>query len=125
MKIVIPIAPRTKKNSQQIVRIKNRYMVIPSTAYRNYERDALPFLTHVEPFLSPCNVKCEYFMPTRRKVDLVNLQEATLDILVKAGILIDDNSKVVVSMDGSRVYYDKENPRTEIEIMEVNYEIEE
>ena len=125
MKIVIPIAPRTKKNSQQIVRIKNRYMVIPSTAYRNYERDELPFLTHVEPFLSPCNVKCEYFMPTRRKVDLVNLQEATLDILVKAGILIDDNSKVVVSMDGSRVYYDKENPRTEIEIMEVNYEIEE
>lgn len=125
MKIVIPLPPRTKKNSQQIVRIKNRYMVIPSTAYRNYERDSLPFLTHVEPFLSPCNVKCEYFMPTRRKVDLVNLQEATLDILVKAGILIDDNSKVVVSMDGSRVYYDKENPRTEIEITEVNYEIEE
>lgn len=119
MKIVIPIPPRTKKNSQQIVRIKGRYMIIPSTAYRNYEKDCLPFLTHVEPFFSPCNVKCEYFMPTRRKVDLVNLQEATLDILVKAGILIDDNSSVVVSMDGSRVYYDKENPRTEIEITEV------
>lgn len=123
MRIVIPIAPRTKKNSQQIVRIKGRYLVIPSKAFRDYEKDCLPFLTHVETFLSPCNVKCIYFMPTRRRVDLVNLQEATLDILVKAGILQDDNSNVVVSMDGSRVYYDKEYPRTEIEITEVNDEI--
>ncbi len=123
MRIVIPIAPRTKKNSQQIVRIKGRYLVIPSKAFRDYEKDCLPFLTHVETFLSPCNVKCIYFMPTRRRVDLVNLQEATLDILVKAGILQDDNSSVVVSMDGSRVYYDKEYPRTEIEITEVNDEI--
>lgn len=93
-------------------------MVMPSKAYKDFERDSMPFLTHVEPFLSPCNVKCEYFMPTRRKVDLVNLQEATLDILVRSGILMDDNSDVVVSMDGSRVYYDKDNPRTEIEITE-------
>lgn len=123
MRIVIPLPPRTKKNSQQIIKIRGRYMIIPSTAYRNYEKDCLPYLVHVEPFLNPCNVKCEYFMPTRRKVDLVNLQEATLDILVKAGILQDDNSNVVVSMDGSRVYYNKEYPRTEIEITEVNDEI--
>lgn len=119
VKFVIPGAPRSKKNSQQIVRIKGRYMVIPSKAFRDFEKDCLPFLIHVEPVLGPCNVKCEYYMPTRRRVDLVNLQEATLDILVKAGILIDDNSNVVVSMDGSRVYYDKENPRTEIEIKEI------
>ncbi len=122
MRIVIPIAPRTKKNSQQIIKIRGRYMIIPSKAFRDFEKEALSYLPFVDPFLSPCNVKCEYYMPTRRKVDLVNLQEATLDILVKAGILIDDNSNVVVSMDGSRVYYDKENPRTEIEITEVQNE---
>lgn len=120
MRIVIPIAPRTKKNSQQIVKIKGRYLVIPSKAFRDFEADCLPFLTNVEPFLDPCNVKCEYYMPTHRRVDLVNLQEATLDILVNAGVLQDDNSNVVVSMDGSRVYYDKDYPRTEIEITEVN-----
>lgn len=124
MKIVIPIPPRTKKNSQQIIMVKGKYgkmrpAIIPSKAYKAFEKECLPYLKHVEPFLSPCNVKCEYFMPTRRKVDLVNLQEATLDILVRAGILIDDNSNVVVSMDGSRVHYDKGNPRTEIEITEV------
>jgi Holliday junction resolvase RusA-like endonuclease len=55
-------------------------------------------------------------MPTHRRCDLVNLQESTLDVLVKYGILADDNSNIVVSMDGSRVLYSKENPRTEIEI---------
>lgn len=64
----------------------------------------------------PVNVKCLYYMPTRRIVDMVNLEEATLDILVKYGVLQDDNSKIVASMDGSRVLYDKLRPRTEIEI---------
>lgn len=125
MKIVIPIAPRTKKNSQQIITVKGRPMIIPSKQYKQYEKDCGYFLTHVEPFLSPCNIKCLYYMPTHRRVDLVNLQEATLDILVHYGILIDDNSNVVVSMDGSRVLYDKTFPRTEIiitDIKESNYE---
>ena len=58
-------------------------------------------------------------MPTKRRVDLTNLMEATHDILVHCGVLADDNSKIIVSVDGSRVEYDKNNPRTEIEITEV------
>ena len=67
----------------------------------------------------PVNVCCVYFMPTRRKVDLVNLLEATCDILKDNGVIEDDNSTIVVSYDGSRVLYDKENPRVEITITEV------
>jgi hypothetical protein len=40
-------------------------------------------------------------------------------VLVKYGAIIDDNSLIVASMDGSRVYYDKDNPRTEIYIERV------
>jgi Holliday junction resolvase RusA-like endonuclease len=58
-------------------------------------------------------------MPTHRRVDLTNLLEALNDILVKYGVIEDDNSNVVVSVDGSRVLYDKENARTEVEITEV------
>ena len=50
---------------------------------------------------------------------MTNLMEATHDILVHCGVLADDNSKIIVSVDGSRVEYDKNNPRTEIEITEV------
>lgn len=53
-------------------------------------------------------------MDSRRRVDLVNLLEGTCDILVDAGILEDDNSNIVAGHDGSRVLYDKDNPRCEI-----------
>lgn len=38
------------------------------------------------------------------------------DALVAAGVLADDNSQIIVSHDGSRVLYDKDNPRTEVTI---------
>ena len=57
-------------------------------------------------------------MRTHRRVDLVNLLEATCDILVDANVIADDNSGIVAGHDGSRVKYDKDNPRVEITITE-------
>lgn len=65
------------------------------------------------------NVRCVYYMKTARRVDLANLIEATTDILVKANVLEDDNSKIVAAHDGSRVEHDKKNPRVEIWIEEM------
>ena len=60
-----------------------------------------------------------YYMPTRRKIDLCNLIEATCDILVSAKILEDDNASIVVGHDGSRVLHDKASPRVEVCITSV------
>lgn len=123
MNITIPLTPVTKKNSQRIVFVKGRPMVIPSAKYKEYEKAcALYVHKRIVPIDVPVNVRCVYYMPTRRRVDLVNLQECTLDILVKYGVLADDNSNIVVAMDGSRVLYDKENPRTEITITPIEGE---
>ncbi|MDT3386257.1 MAG: RusA family crossover junction endodeoxyribonuclease [Bacteroidota bacterium] len=119
MRIVIPLPPITKKNSSRIVKNRRtgRTMVIPSKRYVDYEKSCENLnLSLTEPIDYPCNVQMEYYMPTRRKVDLVNLQEATLDILVRFGVLADDNRNIVYTMDGSKVHYDKANPRTEITI---------
>ncbi|MBR4591005.1 MAG: RusA family crossover junction endodeoxyribonuclease [Bacteroidaceae bacterium] len=92
-------------------------MVIPSRQYRQYEKECGWFVQGKGlKIKDPVNVKCVYYMPTRRRVDLTNLMEATHDILVKYEVLEDDNSKIIRSVDGSRVLYDKENPRTEITI---------
>lgn len=128
-----PGEPRTKKNSQEIrykgVRCptchKGRIpFVSPSKAFLDYQKRALWSLTgRARPCLiGPVSVKCVFYMGTRRKIDLVNLLEAVDDILVAGEILSDDNSRVIVSHDGSRVLYDKENPRVEIEITEVGNE---
>ena len=62
------------------------------------------------------HIKYLFYMGTRRRVDSLNLQAAADDLLVYAGILEDDNSAIVKHHDGTRVLYDKENPRTEIYI---------
>ena len=121
MHITLGLAPITKKNHSQIIRVKGRLMVIPSKQYKDFEKACAEYIPQM-PFIMyecPVNVECVYYMPTHRRVDLVNLQEATLDVLVKYGILKDDNCNIVASMDGSRVLYDKINPRTEIEITEL------
>lgn len=120
LNIIIPIPPRTKKNSLRIINVKGKPIIIPSELYKKYERECRPFIPKIYPPINyPINMKCIYYMPTRRKVDLNNLLEASTDMLVFYKVLEDDNSKIVVSHDGSRVFYDKENPRAEIYIKRV------
>lgn len=109
----IELAPITKKNSNQIFYNKGRRIVAPSKQYRAYETAATPFCPY-ELIDYPVNIEAHYYMPTRRRVDITNLESALMDILVHAGTLLDDNCAIVVSTDGSRVHYDKEHPRTEV-----------
>lgn len=121
-KFIIKLPPVSKKNSQQILfnpRTGKRF-IAPSKKYTEYEQNAGWFLPRrKEPIDYPINVKCLFYMPTKRKCDLTNLLEAVDDVLVKYGIIADDNYTIIESHDGSRVLYDKENPRTEIYIDEV------
>lgn len=111
--------PKTKKNSSQIIMNQRtgRPMVIPSKAYKQYEKDCGMQLKGMGLKINyPVNLKAVYYRKDRRKVDLSNLHEALQDILVKYGVLEDDNYTIVASHDGSCVQIDKENPRTEVEI---------
>lgn len=118
-KFTIPLEPKTKKNSSRI--LKNRKtgksFIGPSQAFENYQTDCGWFILKPEiPIDEPVNVKALYYMATHRKVDIVNLHSALHDILVHYGVVADDNSKIIVSTDGSRVLYDKDKPRTEVVI---------
>lgn len=121
LKFTIPLAPISKKNSQRIMinRATGKPFIMPSAQYKQYERDAawfIPRLPRGARITEPVNVKCLFYMPTRRLCDKTNLEESIHDILVKTGLLADDNRDIIAATDGSRVYYDKDNPRTEIEI---------
>lgn len=129
IKFTIGLPPVSKKNSSQIAtnRKTGKPFVLPSKAYQQYERACWPWLTlrgggRFPTIATPVNVQCLFYMPTRRKADLTNLLEAVDDILVKYGILQDDNYTIVAGHDGSRVYYDKERPRTEITITSMQEE---
>ena len=117
IRFVIPLNPVTKKNSQRIVKCGRYHKVLPSKAYERYEKDAKPFLHGRGAKLNrPCEVAALFYMNTRRKVDLTNLLEALDDVLVTHEVLEDDNSRIIVSHDGSRVLHDPKHPRTEVTI---------
>lgn len=114
---VIPLPPVTKKNSQRIVRCGAYSKIVSSAAYTAYEKSAGYFLPRRGAHIArPCEVTALFYMKTRRRVDLTNLLEALDDLLVNYGVLDDDNSSIIVSHDGSRVYYDKAHPRTEVTV---------
>lgn len=125
MKLTIYGNPVTKKNSQRILYKFTKFgrktpFIAPSKAYVDYETDCLRQIKRpLSPISARANVRCVYYMKTARRVDLANLIEATTDILVKAGVLADDNSKIVAAHDGSRVELDRKNPRVEIWIEEM------
>lgn len=128
MTITLTGAPRTKKNSQRIVRRGRYSSILPSAAYIEYAGDCGVQLLaqHVTNtgIDYAVNVACVYYMPTRRKVDLTNLNEAIHDILVANYVLMDDNRDIIASTNGSMVLYDKANPRVEITITPVEGEYE-
>lgn len=124
MKITIPFNAVTKKNHSQVVMIKGHPIVLPSKPYQEYEKKCKEYMPKLDmPINYPITLKCVYYMQTKRKCDITNLLQATCDILVKYKILEDDNYTIVASTDGTRVYYDKESPRTEIEIIPIEKEI--
>lgn len=121
LRYVVGLRPITKKNGARILQFGKAKKVVPSEQFIKYQNTAgIYFRPRPEkPIDFPVEVECKFYMPTQHRVDLTNLLEAIDDILVKYGILEDDNSKIIVSHDGSRVLYDKARPRTEITIREI------
>lgn len=112
----IPGIAVTKKNSQQMAfnPKTGRWFPVPSKAYKRFEKSAAAVLSApgIPPIDYPVNVQCSYYFPLnkdgsdpKKKPDLANLLEATDDILVKYGVILDDNVDIVATHDGSKVYY--------------------
>lgn len=125
LRLTIPLNPVTKKNSNR--RTQNGGQ-LSSKAYCRYERDAVRLIPYwaKRRIAGRVNVKAVYYMrlnyfskDRKAKIDLQNLQNALCDVLVAAGVLEDDNCRIVYSMDGSRVDHDSRKPRTEVEITPV------
>ena len=119
IKFVLPIKPRTKKNHGQLITLKTgKQIMLPAKSYLEFEREVIKFVkAHPKLKLEldvPINLKCCFYKDKNYKSDLVGYLQAIQDALVEAGVLKDDNTKIVYSTDGSFVDVDKDNPRIEI-----------
>ena len=76
LKFTLGVPPRTKKNSQSFVTLKNgRTMLLPSKPYKEFEKQVIQHIEalfgNLEPIDEPINLKCIFYKDARRKSDLV------------------------------------------------------
>ena len=119
LEIMIPIKPRSKKNSQQIIFNKkiNRMMVIQSKTYTEFEKECKQYIPTLDkPIDYPINLQCKFYVADARKRDIANFLEAIQDVLVKYKVLLDDDYSIVSSIDGCSMEVDRDYPRIEITI---------
>lgn len=91
--------------------------------YKQWHKDALLQLPWPhQPLSGPLNLKCTFYMPNYRRVDLSALYEGIQDVLVEVGMLEDDYFGVVAGHDGSRVQIDPDNPRIEVLVTKLDVE---
>lgn len=130
---VIPLDPRTKKNHMTIAGTgpkcpkcgkRKRQFVRQGAAHSKYAFESAQYLNPrpKAPIDGQVHIIYRLYMQTRRKVDDLNLFASLDDILVHEKILKDDCIKYIRCRDGSRVLYDKENPRAEIYIYQYREE---
>lgn len=102
----------------------NKY--IGKTNWQEYQRDkkkihqAVKMSTiGINPKYKLCKMKITYYFKDKKKHDPSNYDKMLLDGLVEANIIEDDNYDVIKEFT-TIGEYDKDNPRVEIDIEELN-----
>jgi Holliday junction resolvase RusA-like endonuclease len=116
LELVIYGRPVPKKNSPVMVP-GLRPRLLPSKAFRVYEKDALKQLQQWGNirFDGMVQVTCLYWLKDKRWwPDLVGLLQGTSDLLEKAKIIANDRN--IFSYDGSRIMGLSDEPRVEVVI---------
>jgi Holliday junction resolvase RusA-like endonuclease len=118
-----------KKNSYRHFwhRYTNKMITTVSANYSSWHKDAMKQLgcfsangkgkKSTEAIDCQVILKCHFYNYDNRTRDVSNFLEGIQDLLVEAGILKDDNFKIVIGHDGTRMFVDKSSPRMEFWIL--------
>ena len=118
MKLTLAGDIPSKKNSKQIIYIKDRPLIIPSKNHKIWHTGAMSQLSGKRPVEGQISrLEAVFYPSTKRKSDLSNKFESVADLLVDAGIIEDDNWWVMPEVNLKFGGVDRENPRAEITII--------
>ena len=123
MEITLFGVPRTKKNSQRFITLKDgRKFLIQNKLYLEYEKDCLKQLTgnFQKEIDYPIELTITIYKQDKRISDLVGYAQSIQDILVKGKVLKDDNYKIIKIIKTIFGGIDTINPRAEIKIIKEN-----
>jgi len=132
---VLPVTPRTKKNSRVHAKVRGRTVPLPSKVYRKME-DQIRIWALTSSVLDPARVSGPWgystlelagplncaaiFYRDALRGDAVGYYQALADALESAGVLSDD--KWIIQWDGSRLAKDARRPRIEVTLTAIDGE---
>ena len=119
MLITITGETPSKKNSRNLFVKNGRMMNLPSKRYAEWEKDALLQLQSQFKGCAEGKVTIAYtfYVGTLRRKDVDNMIASVNDVLVKAGLIIDDDWQHLAIGAGD-AELDRDNPRAELFIEE-------
>lgn len=95
-------------------------MTIPSKKYKEWHEEKMWEIKQFvpdEPIALCKRIDIKFWFPDNRRTDLSNKKESIMDLLVDAGVLVDDCWQVTGQTTDTPMGIDKENPRAEIVIV--------
>jgi len=111
----------TKSNAHGMTGKSGRMVMFVPKKYKDYEKaikaEAAQAMqnANMKPFTGDCIMLLRYYYDTRRLRDVQNLPKSTCDALNE--IVYEDDNQVKRMIDMGK-FFDKENPRVEIEVFE-------
>jgi hypothetical protein len=120
---VITSAPRTKKNSLRRMKRGNRVLSVPSAAYCEWHKRAVPQAYQIKdemrragietPITDRVTVSAVIYQDANRRADECGYMQALGDWLQDVGIVEND---VLIHWNGVDIAVDRERPRIEFEV---------
>lgn len=108
-----------KKNSRQLFYRNGRMINIPSKRYQEWHDNCLDQLDvfRIPKLNPPYRITYSFWMKDKRTKDLDNLISSCNDLLKDAGIIQDDDSKLLTEIHAYYKGVSKESPRVKIDII--------
>lgn len=113
-KLIITGSTPSKKNSKIMVCRGRVPILLPSSKYTEWHKDAINQLKG-KSIIKKDKIILTFFAKDNRKFDLTNKAESIMDTLVDARLLKDDNYSIVPDLHLKFGGVDSSNPRCEIE----------
>lgn len=118
LEIIIPGEVISKKNGQKIIRCGKFPRIKAGDAYLKWEKQAVQELQFKRINWTgdyPIELHMFFYRKTRRAFDYSNMVESIQDMLIKAGVILEDNFLHVIPVV-SGMSIDKDHPRVVVNI---------
>ena len=113
MKIIIPGNPISVNHYTANTKFGRKYLTKKAKEYQKVVKESSKHIT--EPFTGDVQVKVIYYFGDKRRRDLLNYDKVWADSF-EGIVYLDDKQIIKATLEKK---YDKENPRTEVEIWQI------